>query len=438
MFRRVFNTLFLTSVALLVVTVAILLAFGAMPDGGLAVTGVILTLAIGASAGFSALLAMWIVRPVLGIDPARPDTDTPYEELRPMLERLSDRDRAVSRQMEELERRRQEFDTLTGAMDEALVLINTRAEIVFCNARARTLFGVTGDLPRGVLNLRETDGFREAVRAALSGRRGEEEMKTEEKTYHISVTPVCRESGIDGAVLTALDVTESEARERLRREFTANISHEMKTPLTSISGFAELIGNGVADGEDARRFAGRIHADAQRMITLVGDIIRLSQLDGGEIPFDELPVDLAAVARDVTERLQPFAASRGVTLTLDAESAPVRGNRQTAELMLHNLVENGIHYHGERDPYVRVTVKPDARGVLLRVEDNGIGIPPEAQNRVFERFYRVDKSHSRELGGTGLGLSIVKHAAAYHGAALSLESESEKGTAVTLVFPALP
>jgi len=235
-------------------------------------------------------------------------------------------------------------------------------------------------------------------------------------------------------VLMFLDVTEKEERERLRREFTANISHELKTPLTSISGFAELIAGGVADGEDARRFAANIHREAGRLITLVGDIIRLSQLDGGEFDFERDPLDLRTLSLEVTDRLASVAAARQITLSVEGGSLFIRGNYQIVSQMIYNLVENGIRYNREGG-YVRICLQETQGTLNLTVADNGIGIPKEAQPRIFERFFRVDKSHSKEVGGTGLGLSIVKHAAARHGAKVSLVSEEGKGTSVTLSFP---
>ena len=219
----------------------------------------------------------------------------------------------------------------------------------------------------------------------------------------------------------------------MRREFTSNISHELKTPLTSISGFAELISSGIAELEDARRFAANIQKESSRLIALVGDIIRLSQLDGGEIPYDEDGIDLFAVAEDVASRLISVAERAGISISVEGEGVEVLGNATILEQMVYNLCDNAIKYN-ERGGFVKVSVGLSGGEVRLSVADNGIGIPKDKQDRVFERFYRVDKSHSREIGGTGLGLSIVKHAAAYHKARLSLESEEGVGTTVTVVF----
>lgn len=381
------------------------------------------------------LIATCLVRPIVTVDPKHPPREHPYPELRPVLDRLDRVDRRLHRQMSEMLSRRSEFDTLTAHMSEGMIIFNDCAEILTCNRSARLLFGLDeGTVPKSILTLRATEGFRNAVSTALAGENGYDVMENGGKYYSILATPIIQEGNVEGAVLMLLDVTEKEERERLRREFTANISHELKTPLTSISGFAELIEKGIADGEDSRRFAGNIYTEAQRLITLVGDIIRLSQLDGGEFAFDENRLDLYAIAEEVLGRLGNVAEKQGVSLRLAGEHVGVAGNLQIVSLMIYNLVENGIQYN-RAGGHVEVFVARAEGGVLLRVSDSGIGIPPEAQSRVFERFFRVDKSHSKENGGTGLGLSIVKHAAARHHARLSLTSEVGKGTEVSLVFP---
>lgn len=383
----------------------------------------------------SARIASGIMRPIRELDLAHPNRDKVYPELVPILGYIEDGNRQARAQVNELMRRRTEFDTLTAHMSEGMIILNDRAEILSCNRAARVLFSLAEDeVPKNVLTLRATDGFRAAVRAALAGQNGYDLWQTGETYYSLLATPVLHEGGVEGAVLMFLDVTEKEERERLRREFTANISHELKTPLTSISGFAELIANGIADEADSRRFAANIHREASRLITLVTDIIRLSQLDGGEFKFDAAPLDLYALACEAVERLENVAAAGGVTLTVEGEPTLIAGNYQIVSQMICNLAENGIRYN-RAGGFVRVSVKESAEGAVLTVTDNGIGIPTEAQPRVFERFFRVDKSHSKEIGGTGLGLSIVKHGALCHGATVSLASEEGKGTEITVFFP---
>lgn len=373
-----------------------------------------------------------IVKPITDIDPRSLNNDAVYEELKPIVDRLSVQNFRVTKQKSELTMRENEFNSITHYMSEGMLVINKRAEILSVNRSAKEIFGVN-KTPKSVLVLDNSDGFREAVSAALSGTNGYHSFRRGEKYYSLIATPVSHGSVLEGAVVVVLDVTEKEEREALRREFTSNVSHELKTPLTSISGFAELISSGIADGEDARRFAGNIRKEASRLITLVGDIIRLSQLDGGEIPYDEEPIDLAMLAGEVCERLSAVAEAAGVSLSVEGSGVEVSGNYTALEEILYNLCDNGIKYN-KPGGYVKIKVFREGDAAAFCVSDNGIGIPADKQDRVFERFYRVDKSHSRAIGGTGLGLSIVKHAVAYHKATISLQSEEGVGTAVTVKF----
>ena len=374
-----------------------------------------------------------IVKPINDIDPEHPESLDAYDELRPIIAKLSSQNVKISRQMSLLRQREREFNSITLNMSEGMVVINSRAEVLSCNRSAREVFDVKGPTPKPVLALNSSPSFREAIRAALAGSTGYDSMRKGERFYSILATPVLHDKAVDGAVIVILDVTEKEAREALRREFTSNVSHELKTPLTSISGFAEIIKSGMADADDVRHFAENIHKESSRLISLVGDIIRLSQLDGGEIPYDDEAVDLYLVAEDVCERLQSIAEKKNVSLTLTGEAVSVSGNSLIIEEMLYNLCDNGIKYNREGG-YVKINVRREGGIPVFSVSDNGIGIPQDKQERVFERFYRVDKSHSRSIGGTGLGLSIVKHAAAYHKAEITLESEEGVGTTVSVRF----
>lgn len=374
-----------------------------------------------------------IVRPIKGIDPNRPEALLVYDELRPILGKLATQNYRLARQMEELKMRENEFASITSNMSEGMLVINTYTNILSCNDGARQIFGIDGELPRSVLALDGSEGFRDAVGAALSGKNGYHEISRGEKHYSVIATSVLGEGSVDGAIIVIVDDTEKEHREALRREFTSNISHELKTPLTSISGFAELIRCGMAEGEEAKHFANNIYGEAQRLITLVGDIIRLTQLDGREMPYDG-EIDLYEVAGEVEERLSNIAQRAGVTLALEGEHVSVMGNRQTLEEIVYNLCDNGIKYNNAGG-FVLIRVYREGAESIVSVKDNGIGIPADKQDRVFERFYRVDKSHSKKIGGTGLGLSIVKHAAAYHKATISLKSEEGVGTEISVRFP---
>lgn len=405
-----------------------------MVAGILSPTIILFFVVLGIAVVVASRISKSIVQPINEIDPEHPEQSCVYEELRPIMEKLSSQKYKVSRQMTLMRQRESEFNSITFNMSEGIVVINSRAAILSCNRSAKQIFGVRGEPPKSVLMLNEAASFREAVSAALSGKNGYDSIRKGEKYYSIFVTPVMHEKNVEGAVIVIVDVTEKEQREALRREFTSNISHELKTPLTSISGFAEIIKSGIAEGEEARHFAENIHKEASRLISLVGDIIRLSQLDGGEIPYDEEKIDLLQVCEDVVERLHSVAERSEVTLTVDGQNALVSGNLTAIEEMVYNLVDNGIKYN-RKCGFVKISVADNAGEPTVSVADNGIGIPQDKQDRVFERFYRVDKSHSKEIGGTGLGLSIVKHAAAYHKAKISLESEEGEGTQITVTFP---
>ena len=282
--------------------------------------------------------------------------------------------------------------------------------------------------------MNRSENFRKAVELSLGGNPNEQQIELHGRRYQLISNPVRQDGGVIGAVIVMLDVTEREERETLRREFTANVSHELKTPLTSISGIAEIMKNGMIRQEDIPHFAENIYREAQRLIALVGDILRLSQLDEGtELP-EQTPVNLLELSRSVAGSLEEAARKKRLQLEVQGVPASVMGVPTVLEEMVYNLCDNAIKYNREGGR-VTISIKKQTAAVELSVTDTGIGIPKEEQSRVFERFYRVDKSHSREIGGTGLGLSIVKHAAAYHGAAISMESEPGKGTKVSVAFP---
>ena len=377
-------------------------------------------------------LSSSIVKPINEIDPDHPEDAEVYDELKPVLNKLIYQNRKIAKQMEELRIKQNEFASITSNMSEGMIVINSKTMILSCNDSARAVLCGNGDVPRSILGLNTSDSFRDAIVSALGGKNGYDELTLGEKHYGITVTPVFHDGAVEGAVLLVVDDTEKEMREALRREFTSNVSHELKTPLTSISGFAELIKCGMADGEEAQRFAENIHTEASRLITLVGDIIRLTRLDGGEIPFDG-EIDLLGVAEDVKTRLENLAGKAGITITVSGTNEKVLGTEEILDQIIYNLADNAIKYNNPGGR-VEITVGSSRDKAFVAVKDNGIGIPADKQDRVFERFYRVDKSHSKKIGGTGLGLSIVKHAVAYHKAELSLSSEEGRGTEVIVSF----
>lgn len=288
-----------------------------------------------------------------------------------------------------------------------------------------------------ILSVNQNLRLQELLHKAAEGRHAETKISVQDRFYQFSANPVLSEGLISGIVLLILDVTEKEKSEQMRREFTANVSHELKTPLHTISGYAELLANGMVKPEDMEGFSIRIYEEARRMIQLVEDIIQLSRLDEGADDMKREKVDLHELAEETLNSLSKEAQKAGVRLTLDGETAMVYGIPRLLQEIIYNLCDNGIKYN-RRGGWVLVAVKDEENGVCLTVSDNGIGIPAECQERIFERFYRVDKSHSKEIGGTGLGLSIVKHAARLNNAEIKLQSTLGEGTSVTVRFPREP
>ena len=380
-----------------------------------------------------------IVKPLSEIDLKHPEQVETYDELSPFLQRIAAQNREIDARMAEIRKQQQEFSMITENMSEGLFVVNRNYQILSYNKSAMQIFGMD---PRqeheNLLAVNRSEGFRNAVDSALKGRHTQENLELNGRVYQIIANAVCQPDFVEdmvGAVILVLDVTEKEAQEQYRREFTANVSHELKTPLTSISGIAEIIRNGIVKPEDIPHFAGKIYDESQRLITLIGDIIKLSRLDENQVPMERETVDMLEMARDVVQQLSSVARKSGVTLVANGSHGQVQGVRQVLGEMVYNLCENAVKYNraGGR---VWVDVQQVADHVVLRVKDTGIGIPAAEQGRIFERFYRVDKSHSKAVGGTGLGLSIVKHGAALHHATISVSSEPEQGTEITLTFPA--
>ena len=356
-------------------------------------------------------------------------------ELTPLLSRIKQQNQTIAQQMAQLRQKQNEFTAITENMSEGFLLLDRQGRILSHNSGAlRLLHAAAPEERASYLTLNRTERFRQAVDAALTGRRDEQLVDLGGRCCQLLANPVIQDGQVAGAVLVILDVTEREQREELRREFTANVSHELKTPLTSISGIAEIIKGGLVKPQDIPGFADDIYGEAQRMIRLVEDILRLSQLDEGGSSLQTEEVDLYHLAQEVAGRLTPAAVKGQVTLEVTGGPVRISGVRQLLDEMISNLCDNAIKYNrpGGR---VTISVSRSDRGAELSVSDTGIGIPPEDQSRVFERFYRVDKSHSKAIGGTGLGLSIVKHGAAFHGADLSLESQPDRGTTIRLTFP---
>lgn len=380
------------------------------------------------AAGLSVRLARQITQPINAISPD--DPQDVYPELQPLTQRLRQQRETIRNQMDELSRRMREFSAMTENMSEGFLLIDLRGHVLTENHSASML------LPTDADNIAKCSQRElcQAAQQALTGQRCERLLQQGERTLSVIASPVLESGQVTGAVVLTLDVTEREQREKLRREFSANVSHELKTPLTSISGFAELMSRGLVPPDKVREFSLDIQKECTRLTNLVEDIIDLSRLEegGGDMTWED--IDLYTLCDDVLQSLEPVAKRQAVTLRLAGESLQVRGVYQVLREMIYNLCDNAIKYNRSGGS-VTVTMARSAGRASVTVADTGIGIPYEDQSRVFERFYRVDKSHSRAIGGTGLGLSIVKHAAALHGAEIKLQSQPEDGTVITVLFP---
>ncbi len=395
----------------------------------------VLALALALSALLARRLSVRIVKPLNALDLEHPLDNDAYEELSPLLTRIEKQRKQINSHLEELRRKQDEFAAITDNMNEGLILLNEDNAVLSINPAAARLLGVEGDcLGQDILTLERSLAMQQLVGAAQGGKHAQHVMRLDGGSYQVIANPVRSSGKTAGVALLAFDITQKAHAEQLRREFSANVSHELKTPLHTIMGTAELIENGLAKNEDIPRFAGRIRQEALRLVTLIEDIIRLSQLDEGIVlPREE--VDLLALVSEAARALEDAAKTRNVVISLGGEHAQVIGTRRLLYEIAYNLMDNAIKYNKENGR-VDVLVRREADGVSLVVSDTGIGIPAEYHSRVFERFYRVDKSHSRQTDGTGLGLSIVKHAAQAHNATVSLTSTPGRGTRVMLRFPA--
>ena len=379
-------------------------------------------------------LSRRIVDPLNSLDLEHPLDNDAYEELSPLLKRIHRQHVEIQTQLRELHERTDEFTQITGSMREGLVLLDEHGSILSINAAAQALFGADAQcVGRDFLTVERSHEISAAIQAAVTDGHSEVRAERAGRVYQFDISRITSNGKLLGTVILAFDITEQEFAERNRREFTANVSHELKTPLQGIIGSAELIENGMVRPDDLPRFVGHIHAEAARLVTLIDDIIRLSQLDEGDAMPTE-PVDLLAVSQEAAENLQDAATARDVTVSVTGQPSVIPGVRRLIYEVVYNLCDNAIKYNRDGGR-VDVTVAADAGGSSITVADTGIGIAPEHQSRVFERFYRVDKSHSKASGGTGLGLSIVKHAVQYHHGRIELESTPGTGTTIRVVFP---
>ena len=395
---------------------------------------IVLIAALVLSLIFADRLAKRIVEPLNGLDLDRPLENDAYEELSPLLNRINRQHMQIARQLEDLNKKKDEFEQITESMQEGLVLLDQKGTILSINKAARSLFLANEEcIGKDFITIERSYGVISAIQQAVRSGHAEERMEQGGRIYQLDITRIESAAKPVGAVILSFDITEQENAEQNRREFTANVSHELKTPLQGIIGSAELIENGMVKPEDMPRFVGHIRTEAQRLVTLIADIIRLSQLDEGhELPMEG--VDMLCVASDAAAQLKAAAEAKHISMSIEGEACTVYGARSLLYEVAYILIDNAIKYNRENG-MVDIKVSRENKKVKLTVSDTGIGIAPEHQQRIFERFYRVDKSHSKASGGTGLGLSIVKHAVQYHHGEIKLKSELNKGSEITVALP---
>ena len=397
---------------------------------------VVLIVALVLSGMLARRLSKRIVEPLNSLDLEHPLDNDSYEELSPLLNRINRQHNQITAQMRELKKRTDQFAQITASMNEGLVLLDNRGCILSINPAAIEIFGAEPScIGQDFLSVDRSHDMSVAIQAALKDGHSEIHASRKGLIYQFDISRIAADGETAGVVILAFDITEKETAEQNRREFTANVSHELKTPLQGIIGSAELIENGMVKPEDMSRFVGHIRLEAQRLVTLIGDIIRLSQLDeGGDMPREN--VDLLSVASAVADDLLPSADGQGISIAVEGSPANVYGVKRLLYEIVYNLCDNAIKYNRQGGS-VKISTVSEGGFSSVTVSDTGIGIAPEYQNRIFERFFRVDKSHSKSSGGTGLGLSIVKHAVQYHHGKIELTSAPGKGTSITVSFPAI-
>ena len=384
---------------------------------------------------FASRLSGKVVEPLNGLDLEHPDENDAYDEVQPLLSKIGRQNRQIRLQLEAARRQQKEFSIITENMQEGLLVIDRYTMVLSVNSSVGKLLKVK-EIKAGesVYLLNRSEEFRGVVGQVLEGKHENKILRLDGSEIQVIANPVTRENKTEGAVILLVDVTEKVEREQLRREFSANVSHELKTPLTSISGFAEIMQDGFVKDEDVKVFAGRIYKEAQRLIRLVGDVIRISRLDEGGLPYQWEKLDLYSLTHDIFSTLHEAAEKQEVHMYMEGGSTVLDTVPMIMEEVLYNVCDNAVKYN-HRGGEVFVKLKDEGDAVRVNVRDTGIGIPKEDQERIFERFYRVDKSHSKEIGGTGLGLSIVKHGVKTLNGRLWLNSEPGQGTEIIMEFP---
>ena len=375
-----------------------------------------------------------LVQPLNQLNLDAPLENPAYEEISPLLRRIDHQQKELASQEQLLLQRKGEFDTIISKIREGMVLLDNRGQIISMNPAAQILLQTDeSSIGKEILELVRNLQLHQLIEEGVAGRKGETIFNVDQTTYKVLARPVISEDQLTGMVLLFFDVTDQWQAEQMRREFTANVSHELKTPLHIISGYSEMLRNQLVSEDDVQVFAQKIYTESQRMVQLVEDIIHLSLLDESpQIAMEAL--DLYQLAQESLESLSGKASQKQIALHLKGEEAQIQGNRALLSSVIYNLCDNAITYNQPKGD-VYVTIRQQAKDVVLEVRDTGIGIPKEEGDRIFERFYRVDKSRSKKVGGTGLGLSIVKHALKCHGATIQVDSQVDKGTRMTVTFP---
>ena len=394
---------------------------------------IVLVIAIALSALLAHRMAKRVVEPLNKLDLEKPMENDAYEEISPLLHRIHAQHKEIKYQMIALKRKQDEFEQITGNMKEALVLLDNTGRIVSINPAAKALFGASSTcVGEDFLTIDRKQNMRMALDEANAQGHADFRTKKNGREYQFDLSRIDSDGKNHGIVILAFDITEQVNAEKHRQEFTANVSHELKTPLQSIIGSAELMENGIVKAEDIPRFIGHIRKEASRLVFLIDDIIRLSQLDeGAEMPHED--VSLKVLSEEICETLADAAKLKDISLEVTGDEGVINGVRRLLYEVVYNLCDNAIKYNTPGGK-VEVAITEQQGAVKISVSDTGIGIAPEHQDKVFERFYRVDKSHSKQSGGTGLGLSIVKHAVQYHHGKITMESELNKGTTISVLF----
>lgn len=393
----------------------------------------IIILAITLSIWVARYTAKRIVAPLNDLDLDQPLKNEAYDEISPLLRRIDHHQKALSKQEALLNQKKEEFDTIISKIKEGIILLDAKCQVISINDAAQQLFQTDQTcLGKNILQLTRDLSFNKWLKSGLAGQKQEGIIYFDKESYKVLIRPILFEGNVTGLVILLFDVTEQLQNEQLRHEFTANVSHELKTPLHVISGYSEMLASGMVSSEDTPHFAGKIYKESKRMVQLVEDIIKLSHLDEiDQVPMETL--DVYAIAKNVLDSLSTKASQRQIRLQLTGQSTMMFGNPALIHSILYNICDNAITYNRDKGS-VEVTITSNKKDVFLAIKDTGLGIPKEEQNRIFERFYRVDKSRSKKVGGTGLGLSIVKHALKLHNATIQVQSQENIGTQMLLTF----